>query len=61
MSQIEELVDRGKDKIRADVAYRKITAMGYQGSERLTQQAAEESEDAWRAGRQRYQPWGCPA
>ena len=29
--KIKELADRSKDKIRADVAYRKITAMGYRG------------------------------
>jgi len=34
MPKIEELVDRSKGKIRADVAHRKITAMGYRGSER---------------------------
>jgi RNA polymerase sigma factor (sigma-70 family) len=30
MPKLEELVDRSKGKIRADVAHRKITAMGYQ-------------------------------
>jgi hypothetical protein len=29
--KIEELVDRSKDKIGTDVAYRKIIAMGYRG------------------------------
>ena len=29
--KVEELVDRSKDKIGTDVAYRKITAMGYRG------------------------------
>jgi len=36
MPKIEEMVDRSKGKIRADVAHRKITAMGYRGSERST-------------------------
>ena len=39
MPKVEELVDRSKGKIRADVAHRKITAMGYRGSERSTRRA----------------------
>ena len=31
MPKVEELVDRSKGKIRADVAHRKITAMGCRG------------------------------
>jgi hypothetical protein len=31
MPKIEELVDRSKGRIRADVAHRKIAAMGYRG------------------------------
>ena len=31
MRKIEELADRSKGKICADVAHRKITAMGYRG------------------------------
>ena len=42
MPKIEELVDRSKGKIRADVAHRKITAMGYRGSERSTRRAVAE-------------------
>ena len=58
MPKIEELVDRSKGKIRADVAHRKITAMGYRGSERSTRPAVAEVKQAWRAGRRRrYRPW----
>lgn len=58
MPKIEELVDRSKGKIRADVAHRKITAMGYRGSERSTRRAVAEVKEAWRAGRRRrYRPW----
>jgi transposase len=58
MPKIEELVDRSKGKIRADVAYRKITAMGYRGSERSVRRAVAEVKAAWRAGRRRrYRPW----
>ena len=64
MPKVEELVDRSKGKIRADVAHRKITAMGYRGSERSTRRAVAEVKEAWRAGRRRrYRPWvpepGC--
>jgi transposase len=58
MPKIEELVDRSKGKIRADVAHRKITAMGYRGSERSTRRAVAEVKLAWQAGRRRrYRPW----
>ena len=58
MPKIEGLVDRSKGKIRADVAHRKITAMGYQGSERSTRRAVAEVKQAWHAGRRRrYRPW----
>jgi len=58
MPKIEEMVDRSKGKIRADVAHRKITAMGYRGSERSTRRAVAEVKEAWRAGRRRrYRPW----
>ncbi len=32
MNKVEELVDRSQGKIRADVAHRKLVAMGYPGS-----------------------------
>ena len=58
MAKVEELVDRSKGKIRADVVHRKITAMGYRGSERSTRRAVAEVKGAWRAGRRRrYRPW----
>jgi len=41
MSKIEELVGRSKGKIRADVAHRKLAAMGYRGSERSTRRAVD--------------------
>ena len=58
MPKIEELVVRSKGKIRADVAHRKITAMGYAGSERPTRRAVAELKAAWRSGRRRvFRPW----
>ena len=58
MPKVEELVDRSKGKIRADVAHRKLVVMGYRGSERSTRRAVAEVKGAWRAGRRRrYRPW----
>jgi transposase len=58
MGKIEEMVDRSKGKIRADVAHRKLVAMGYRGSERSTRRAVAEVRQAWQAGRRRrYRPW----
>jgi transposase len=57
-AKIEELVDRSGGKIRADVVHRRLTAMGYQGSERSTRRAVAEAKAAWRAGHRRtYRPW----
>jgi transposase len=58
VSKVEELVDRSKGKIRADVVHRKLAAMGYAGSERTTRRAVAEAKAAWRAGHRRtYRPW----
>jgi transposase len=58
MPKVEELVDRSGGKIRADVAHRKLAAMGYRGSERSTRRAVAEVKVAWHAGRRRrYRPW----
>jgi hypothetical protein len=58
LPKLEELVDRSKGKVRADVAHEKITAMGYGGSERTTRRAVAELKAAWQAGRRRvHRPW----
>jgi hypothetical protein len=58
LPKLEELVERSKGKIRADVAHDKITAMGYAGSERTTRRAVARLKDAWQAGRRRvHRPW----
>jgi hypothetical protein len=58
LEKLEELVDRSKGKIRADVAHEKITAMGYAGSERTTRRAVAEIKRAYFAGRRRvHRPW----
>ena len=58
LTKLEELVERSKGKIRADVAHDKITAMGFTGSERTTRRAVAEIKKAWRSGRARvHRPW----
>jgi transposase len=56
--KIEEWVDRSRGKLRADVAHRKLVAMGYVGSERTTRRAVAAAKRRWRAehGR-RTRPW----
>ena len=51
MEKVEELVDRSKGKIRADVAHR-LAAMGYGGNERSTRRAVA-AVKARRAGHRR--------
>jgi len=48
MPKVEELVDRSKGRIRADVAHRKLAAMGYAGSERSARRAVAEVKEACR-------------
>ena len=56
--KVEEWVDASHGRIRADVAQRKLEAMGYDGSERTTRRAVAEAKAVYRAGhRRRFRPW----
>lgn len=56
--KLEEWVDRSYGKVRADVAYEKLIALGYTGSERTTRRAVAEAKTVYRAGRRRvHRPW----
>jgi len=56
--KIEELVDRSRGKIRADVVHDKLVAMGYPGAQRTTRRAVAQAKTAWAAGRRRvFRPW----
>ena len=62
--KIEELVDRSRGRIRADVVHDKLVAMGFGGTDRTTRRAVEDAKKAFAAGRRRvYRPWitepGC--
>jgi hypothetical protein len=56
--KVEEWVDSSHGRIRADVAQRKLEAMGYSGSERTTRRAVADAKAVYRAGhRRRFRPW----
>lgn len=58
LEHVEGWVEDSLGKIRADVAHRKLVAMGFTGNERSTRRAVAEAKTAWRAGRRRtYRPW----
>ena len=58
LPKLEELVERSKGRVRADVAHEKITAMGYAGSERTTRRAVARLKKTWHSGRRRvFRPW----
>src|SRR5450759_4934670 len=51
LPKLEELVDRSHGRIRADVAHRKLAAMGFTGCERTTRRAVAGLKAAWRVVR----------
>ena len=58
LEKVEELVERSKGKIRADVTHDRLRAMGFAGNERTTRRAVAEAKAAYRVGRRRtYRPW----
>ena len=59
LEKIEELVDRSRGDVRADVVHEHhLVPMGFTGDERTTRRAVAEAKQAWFAGRRRtYRPW----
>jgi hypothetical protein len=58
LAKVEELVERSKGKVRADVVHDKLVALGYEGSDRTTRRAVVEVRKAYRSGRVRvHRPW----
>ena len=58
LKKVEELVERSKGKIRADVTHDRLRAMGFAGNERTTRRAVAEAKAVYRMGRRRtYRPW----
>ena len=58
LDKIEEWVERSDGKVRADVAFDKLAALGFDGSERTVRRAMAEVKTNYRRGRRRvYRPW----
>ncbi|WP_335990044.1 IS21 family transposase [Glycomyces sp. MUSA5-2] len=58
MPKIEELVERSQARIGADMAHKKIVAMGYDGSERTTRKAVAAAKTSYKSGHRRvFRPW----
>ena len=57
-AKIEELVERSRGRIRADVCFDRLRAMGFPGSERTVRRAVAETKDRFERGHRRvYRPW----
>jgi len=58
MAKIEEWVERSDGKVRADVAFERLQALGYAGSDRTVRRAVARVKANHRRGRRRvYRPW----
>jgi transposase len=56
--KVWEWIDHSQARIRADVAHRKLLAMGYEGSERTTRRVVAALKAKWRREKGRpYRPW----
>jgi transposase len=56
--KIEEWVDHSHAKVRADVAFERLVAMGFAGDERTVRRAVAEAKEQYRNGHRRtYRPW----
>jgi transposase len=58
LSKIEEWVERSKGKIRADVVFDRLVAVGFDGSSRTVRRAVARVKANYKRGRRRvYRPW----
>ena len=58
LPKIEEWVERGKGRVRADRCFEKLVLMGFTGSERSIRRAVAEVKRNYRRGQRRvYRPW----
>ena len=56
--KITEWIDKSQGRVRADVAHRRLVAMGYRGSERTTRRVVAALKADWvREHRRGYKPW----
>ena len=59
LPKLEELVERSKGRVRADVVHEKITAMGFAGSERTTRRAVARLKKSWHSAGGGCSARGC--
>lgn len=58
LAKVEEWVERSEGKIRADVAFERLRAVGFVGSERTVRRAVAGVKGNYRRGNRRvYRPW----
>ncbi len=58
LEKVEEWVNASRGKVRADVVFSKLQAMGYLGSERTVRRAVRAAKEAYGQGHRRvYRPW----
>jgi len=58
LAKIEEWVERSNGKVRADVVFDKLQALGFDGSDRTVRRAVAEAKGWHRKGTRRvYRPW----
>lgn len=58
LPKVEELVERSLGKVGGDAVHKKITAMGFGGTDRTTRRAVAAAKESYRAGHRRvYRPW----
>ena len=58
MAKMEEWVERSHGKVRGDVVFERLAAVGFEGSDRTVRRALAGVKLNWRAGRRRvYRPW----
>jgi transposase len=59
LEKVEELVERSRGKVRADIVHDEhLVPMGFGGDERTTRRAVADAKERYRSGRRRsYRPW----
>lgn len=58
LPKVEELVQRSGGRVGADAVHRKLSAMGFAGTERTTRRAVAAAKASYRAGHRRvFRPW----
>jgi transposase len=58
LEKVEELVERSRGRIRADVVHERIAAMGFSGAPRTSRRAVARAKAAYEKGNLRtYRPW----